>query len=172
MLSVLVAGCRGSGPEPSPLGTLDAQDLAKWQAECSTPLVEERVCGRFTPDKCDGYFHSIVRDEDAVDEHERGHSATLKRTCASEGWGVWTDDLDRIVGFCVARAPGVGNSLRMKQFITRLRGAQLAQKIDDYTAGRKRDPSQQHWWDWYDDNMVPKPPEMQTQACIEFRLLK
>lgn len=163
-------GCKSAAPEPSPLGKLDAQELTKWQAECSTPLVAEHVCGRFTPDKCDGYFHTIMPEKGAVDEHERGHSATLKRTCASEGWGIWTDDLDRIVAFCVARAPGVGNSVRMKQFITRHRGAQLAQKIDDYTAGRNLDDSTRNWGDWYDDNMIPKPPEMQTQACIEFQL--
>lgn len=172
LLLIFVAACKRGGPEPSPLGTLDAQDLPKWQAECSTPLVAERVCGRFTPDKCDGYFHSIMPPKGPVDEHERGHSATRKRTCASEGWGVWTDDFDRIVALCVAGAPGVGNSLRMKQFISRLRGGQLAQKIDDYTAGRNRDASQQDWWDWYDDSMVPRPPEMHEQACIEFRRLK
>ena len=149
---------------------MDAQELSKWQAECSTPLVEEHVCGRFTPDKCDGYFHTIMPENEGIDEHERGHSAVLKHICASEGWGIWTDDLDRIVAFCVADAPPVGNSLRMQQIITRLYSAQLAQRIDDYTAGRKRDDSQHDWSDWYDDHMVPHPPEMGEQACIEFQL--
>jgi hypothetical protein len=170
VLLVFAVACKGSGPEPSPLGKLDANELPRWQAECSTPLVEAHVCGRFTPDKCDGHFHSLMPDKGYVTEDQPGSSATLKRTCASEGWGIWTDDLDRIVAFCVAQAPGVGNSLRMQQFITRHRGAQLAQKIDDYTAGRKRDDSEHDWMDWYDDNMIPKPPEMGEQACIEFRL--
>jgi hypothetical protein len=172
LMLALVAACKHSGPQPSPLGTLDAAELAKWQADCSTPLVEERVCGRFTPDKCEGHFHSLMPDKGAVIDDRPGSSATLKRSCASEGWGIWTDEIDRVVGFCIADAPGIANSVRMKQFVTRHRGEQIAQKIDHFTAGEDLDDSEYAWHAWDSFDMVPRPAYMGKQTCIEFRLLK
>jgi len=170
-IGTLIAACRGHDPQPSPLGTLDARELPQWQQECSTPLVEERVCGRLPPDKCDRFFHTIQPQHAALDEHEPGSSATLKRTCASEGWGVWTDPQDRIVGFCIAPPPTMSEWTRMHQFIERHRGKAIADKIIEHVSGHDTDDSTRGWGSWLAPRMVPKPPEMiADDGCIEFEL--
>jgi len=167
----LVAGCKDHGPQPSPLGPLDAKTLPSWRSECSTPLVEERVCGRYTPDKCDGHFHTIQPTRNYVSESRIGSSATLKRTCASEGWGIWTDASDRIIAFCVAAPAGLSNSDRIHQFVERHRGKAIADKIDAHISGHDTDESTRYWNSWMAPHMIPQPPEMWgDDECIEFEL--
>lgn len=171
VLVVILAGCEGHQPQRSPLGVLDAKELVTWQAECSTPLLEQRVCGRFTPDKCDGHFHTIQPSRNYIAEDRPGSSATLKRTCASEGWGVWTDASDRIIAFCIAPSLGVSESRRMYQFLERHRGKAVADKIDQHVTGHDTDESTRYWSSWTAPKMVPQPPEMRGEdQCIEFEL--
>jgi hypothetical protein len=157
-------------PAPSPLGTLQAWALPLWQAECSTPLASERVCGRLPPDRCDKNFHSIWPAKANVIEDLPGASATLKLTCASEGWGVWTDDLHRIVGLCVAYQAGSDESVRLTDFVWRHSAEQDAKRVSDFIRSDKRDASTDGWR-WFEAwDMVPKPASMGEQACFEVRL--
>lgn len=169
LLLVAFAACHDRGPQPSPLGVLDARDLPNWQAECSTPLAETRVCGRLAPEKCDRYFHTIQPNQGALIENTPGSSATLKRACASEGWAVWTDASDRVVGFCMAQPPETNEWPRIHQFVERHRNKAIADKILEKASGHCTDcPG---WRSWAEDGVVAKPAEMRgVEGCIEFRL--
>lgn len=169
IIVLMVAGCHDQGLQPSPLGILDAHDLPSWQAECSTPLVETRVCGRLAPEKCDRYFHTVQPNQGALIEDTPGSSATLKRACASEGWAVWTDTRDRIIAFCMAQPPEMNEWPRIHQFIERHRSKAVADKIIEKSMGHCTDCK--GWGTWAQMGMIEKPPEMRgVEGCVEFRL--
>jgi hypothetical protein len=103
-------------------------------------------------------------------------SATLKLTCGSEGWGVWTDDLHRIVGLCVADDQTTEVHVRLRQFVERHASADTARAVYQFVHPDLNDhsshPWPDGWWSFETRNIIPEPRFMGEQACIEFRIPK
>jgi hypothetical protein len=118
-------------------------------------------------------WHSIQHFQSAIVDRQPGASATLKVTCASEGWGVWTDDHHRIVGLCVAYKVGRPVSDRLADFVVRHAPGPDRWRVSDFIQKDTMDASTDGWR-WFVDpkpEMVPQPPSMgRRQACFEVRL--
>jgi len=99
--AVVVVGALGCGSDqvtatPS-LGSF--RDLAAWQRECSTPLIDEKTCG-LLPYTAECSDQSAPFADPPV---KFGSVPTATRTirCAPPGWSLFVDSRDRVVAFCV-----------------------------------------------------------------------
>lgn len=191
MASVAAVGsaCKGRAEiEPSPLGTFGSDELADWAPDCTTPLVDEPVCGSLAPQvDCAARFHTVDPRSDWVSQDAPwATTATRRITCKPPGWSLWTDDRGRVIAICADWTPGqppLDPTLRLRDLITEHWNAKTWDAIFRVIDGEDTKHNVV-WWAWRQP-MVPRvipqssgppqvvptdPKDLRETSCVEFRL--
>lgn len=187
-LAAVGSACKGRGDiEPSPLGTLGSDQLADWAPDCTTPIVDEPVCGSLAPRAdCAARFHTVEPGDWVSKDEAWATTATRRISCKPPGWSVWMDDRGRIIAICADDTPGqppLGATLRLRDLITEHWNAQTWDAIFRVIDGE--DTKHNAVWSTWLQPMVPRvipqpngparvvpadPNDLHQTRCVEFRL--